>query len=127
MKMCWHYCRVLHARACPERFESVEFLFVNNYVTCLPASRAGAIERSMEETRKETLMRIGLLVVNKMLEVGAPFVLYDKQTVVFDVKSNFTLSVEDLKELLEAYCDDDIDISYDAARVLNATVLMTQL
>lgn len=81
----------------------------------------------MEETRKETLMRIGQLVVNKLLEVGTPFVLYDKQTVMFDVKSNFTLSVEDLKELLEAYCDDDIDISYDAARVLNATVLMTQL
>ena len=100
---------------------------MDNYVTCLPASRAGTIERNMEENREETLKRIGLLVVNKLLEVGTPFVLYDKQTVVFDVKSNFTLSVEDLKELLEAYCDDDIDISYDAARVLNATVLMTQL
>lgn len=72
-------------------------------------------------------MKVGLLVVNKLLEVGTPFVLYDKQAVMFDVKSNFTLSVEDLKELLEAYCDDDIDISYDAARTLNALVLMYSL
>lgn len=93
----------------------------------MPALRAGTIERSMEETRKETLMRIGLLVVNKLLEVGTPFALYDKQTVVFDVKSNFTLSVEDLNALLDGYLDDDIDISYDAARNLNATVLMTKL
>lgn len=67
-------------------------------------------------------------LVDNLLSYAKPCLLSDKGNVVFELENaSFTLSVEDLKELLEAYCDDDIDISYDAARILNATVLMTQL
>lgn len=82
----------------------------------------------MKETRKETLMEIGMKLVDKLLTSAKPYLLSDKETVVFEFgTTSFTLSVKDLTVLLDSYCDDDIDISYDAARVLNATVLMTQL
>lgn len=82
----------------------------------------------MKETRKETLMEIGMRLVDKLLTSAKPYLLSDKETVVFEFgTTSFTLSVKDLTVLLDSYCDDDIDISYDAARVLNATVLMTQL
>ena len=82
----------------------------------------------MEETRKETLTRIGMRLVDKLLANASPHLLSDKENVEFEFeKASFTLAIEDLGTLLDSYLDDDIDISYDAARVLNATVLMTQL
>ena len=73
-------------------------------------------------------MEIGMRLVDKLLTSAKPYLLSDKETVVFEFgTTSFTLSVKDLTVLLDSYCDDDIDISYDAARVLNATVLMTQL
>ena len=82
----------------------------------------------MEETRKETLTRIGMRLVDKLLANASPHLLSDKENVEFKFeKASFTLAIEDLGTLLDSYLDDDIDISYDAARVLNATVLMTQL
>lgn len=73
-------------------------------------------------------MGIGMRLVDKLLASAKPYILSDKETVVFEFgATSFTLSVEDLTVLLDSYCDDDIDISYDAARILNATVLMTQL
>ena len=82
----------------------------------------------MEETRKETLLRIGMGLVDKLLKDASPHLLSDKENVEFEFeKASFTLAIKDLETLLDSYCDDDIDISYDAARVLNATVLMAQL
>ena len=82
----------------------------------------------MEETRKETLVRIGMELVDKVLTSSKPYLLSDKETVVFEFgNASFTLSAKDLTVLLDSYCDDDIDISYDAARTLNALVLMYSL
>lgn len=82
----------------------------------------------MEETRKETLMRIGMELVDKVLTSAKPYLLSDKETVVFEFgNASFTLPAKDLTVLLDSYCDDDIDISYDAARTLNALVLMYSL
>lgn len=73
-------------------------------------------------------MRIGMRLVDKLLADASPHLLSDKENVEFEFeKASFTLAIEDLGTLLDSYLDDDIDISYDAARVLNATVLMTQL
>lgn len=49
MRMFLHYYRILHARVCPERFESVEFLFVNIYVINPPARSAGGHNRMKYE------------------------------------------------------------------------------
>ena len=67
-------------------------------------------------------------LVDKLLTGANPYLLSDKETVVFKFgDTSFTLSVEDLNALLGSYCDDDIDISYDAARNLNALVLLSKL
>lgn len=82
----------------------------------------------MEEARKETLMRIGMGLVDKLLKDASPHLLSDKENVEFEFeKASFTLAIKDLETLLEAYCDDDIDISYDAAHDLNALVLLSKL
>ena len=82
----------------------------------------------MEETREEALKRIGMSLVDKLITGSHPYLMSDKETVVFEFgNASFTLSIKDLTILLESYCDDDIDISYDAAHILNATFLMTQL
>lgn len=73
-------------------------------------------------------MRIGMSLVDNLLSYAKPCLLSDKGNVVFELENaSFTLSVKDLTVLLDSYCDDDIDISYDAARTINALVLMTQL
>ena len=75
----------------------------------------------MEETREETLKRIGMSLVDKVLTSAKPYLLSDKETVVFEFRNaSFTLSAKDLTVLLDSYCEDDIDISYDAAHNLNA-------
>lgn len=82
----------------------------------------------MEETRKETLLRIGMGLVDKLLMSDNNYLLSDKENVVFEFgDTSFTLSVKDLTALLDSYLDDDIDISYDAARNLNALVLSSKL
>lgn len=82
----------------------------------------------MEEARKETLMSIGMRLVDKLLTSDNNYLLSDKETVVFEFgDTSFTLSVKDLTALLDSYLDDDIDISYDAARNLNTLVLSSRL
>lgn len=73
-------------------------------------------------------MSIGMRLVDKLLTGSHPYLMSDKETVVFEFEAtSFTLSVKDLTVLLDSYCDDDIDISYDAARTINALVLMYSL
>lgn len=82
----------------------------------------------MEETRKETLLRIGMSLVDKLLKDASPHLLSDRKNVEFEFeKASFTLAIEDLETLLDSYCDDDIDLSYDAAHDLNALLTESKL
>lgn len=82
----------------------------------------------MEENRKETLMVIGMRLVDKLLADARPHLLSDKENVEFEFKkASFTLTVKDLGTLLDSYLDDDIDISYDAAHNLNALYTICKL
>lgn len=82
----------------------------------------------MEEARKETLMRIGMGLVDKLLKDASPHLLSDKENVEFEFeKASFTLAIKDLETLLDSYCDDDIDLSYDAAHDLNALLTVSKL
>lgn len=73
-------------------------------------------------------MKIGLGLVDKLLTCSRPCLMSDKETVVFMFgDTSFTLSIKDLTVLLDSYCDNDIDISYDAVRNINALVLLSKL
>lgn len=73
-------------------------------------------------------MRIGLGLVDKLLTGSKPYLMSDRETVVFMFgDTSFTMSIKDLTVLLDSYCDNDIDISYDAVRNINALVLLSKL
>ena len=73
-------------------------------------------------------MRIGMGLLDKLITGSRPYLMSDKETVVFEFgDTSFTLSVKDLTVLLDSYLDDDIDISYDAAHKLNALYINCKL
>ena len=67
-------------------------------------------------------------LVDKLLADARPQMLSDRENVEFEFKNAcLTLSLKDLKTLLDSYLDDDIDISYDAAHNLNALYTVSRL